>query len=186
MNQNTLPIKLRDLTARSDVHGNREGKEVYQKLLELIQSHPESNLVEISLDGITRSDASFPRESVVSIARQFSGEKGVYLVGVDPEDSDLLDNWHYAALFKKQPLTVWFGDQYKALGPQLTSSMASILSYVLGRKETTASDISMHFDISVPNASSKLKKLAQDGYILRIEKVAASGGIEFVYSPIKK
>ncbi|MBR8842860.1 helix-turn-helix domain-containing protein [Pseudoalteromonas sp. JC3] len=186
MNQNKIQIKLRDLTARSDIHGNREGKEVYQKLLEIIQNHPESSLVEISLDGITRSDASFPRESVVSIARQFSGEKGVYLVGIDPEDNDLLDNWHYAALFKKQPLTVWFDDKYKTLGPTLTSSMTSVLEYVLLRNETTASDIAIQFDISIPNASSKLKKLAQDGYILRIEKVASSGGIEFVYSPIKK
>lgn len=185
MNQNRLKIKLRDLTARSDVHGNREGKEVYFKLLELIQNHPEYDLVEISLAGISKSDASFPRESVVSIARQFSGDKGIYLVDIDPNDSDLLDNWHYAALFKKQPLTVWFGDQYKALGPSLTDNMETLLKYVLDKKHVTASDVAITFDISVPNASSKLKKLATDGYILRIEKVAPSGGIEFVYSPIK-
>ena len=36
-------------------------------------------------------------------------------------------------------------------------------------------------DLSVQNASSKLKKLVDEGYILRSEETAETGGIEFVY-----
>ncbi|KPC06070.1 Uncharacterized protein AC500_2039 [Pseudomonas amygdali pv. lachrymans] len=39
-------------------------------------------------------------------------------------------------------------------------------------------------EISVPNASTKLKKLLDQGYILRAEETAESGGIEYVYHAI--
>ena len=185
MKQKILRLKLRDYTVRDDVHGNREGRAVYSALLQDIDNHQDFNLVEISLAGISRTDASFPRESVVSIAKQFRGDKGIYLTGISAENRDLLDNWHYAALAKKQPITVWFSNDYQTLGPELSASMTEILSYVLTQSEITAANISTKFDITVPNASSKLKKLANDGYILRIERVASSGGMEFVYCPIK-
>jgi predicted transcriptional regulator len=38
--------------------------------------------------------------------------------------------------------------------------------------------------ISVPNASTKLKKLLDNGYLLRAEEAAESGGIEFMYHAI--
>ncbi|MBL4764702.1 MAG: DNA-binding protein [Colwellia sp.] len=185
MKQNILKLKLRDYTERDDVNGNKEGKAVYISLLNEIDKHPDSNLIEISLSNITKTDASFPRESVVSIAKQFRGEKGFYLTGVSVEDRDFLDNWHYAAIAKKQPLTVWFKDGYQTLGPELSGSMTEILSFALKQTEVTASSISVRFDITVPNASSKLKKLANDGYILRVERIAPSGGKEYIYCPIK-
>jgi predicted transcriptional regulator len=40
-------------------------------------------------------------------------------------------------------------------------------------------------NLSVQNASSKLKKLVDDGYILRFEETAESGGIEFIYQAIE-
>lgn len=185
MNQNVVTINLRDLTKRPDVHGNREGKEVYQQLYNIVEDNPESKLFEISLKEITKSDASFPRESVVSIAKQFRGEKGFFITGVDPDDKDLIDNWHYAALIKMQPITIWFNGSYKTLGPELSSAMTELLLLILDREETTTSDISKAFNISAPNASSKLKKLANDGYILRIERIALTGGLEYVYRSIK-
>jgi hypothetical protein len=185
MNQNIIQLRLRDYTARADVHGNKEGKLVYQSLLEQVENYPDASLFEISLAGITRTDASFPRESVVALAKQFRGEKGFYLTGISFEDRDFIDNWHYAALIKKQPLTIWFKDSYRTLGPELSSSMTEILSFILRREETTTSDIVKKFELTAPNASSKLKKLSNDGYILRVEKIAPSGGMEFIYCPIK-
>jgi len=43
----------------------------------------------------------------------------------------------------------------------------------------------MDLGISVQNASTRLKKLVSQGYILRSEEVAESGGIEFIYQAIK-
>lgn len=185
MNQKVFKIKLRDLTERPDVHGNREGKEVYQKLYSIVEENPETKLFEISLDGIEKSDASFPRESVVSIAKQFHGEKVFFITGVKLDDKDLIDNWHAAAFIKKQPLTIWFNDIYKTIGPELSSSMTELLQLILDKEETTTSEIVTALNISAPNASSKLKKLASDGYILRIERKASTGGLEYVYRSIK-
>lgn len=185
MNQNTFKINLRDLTERPDVHGNREGKEVYQKLYNIVEENPEVKLFEISLDGIEKSDASFPRESVVSIAKQFRGEKVFFLTGVAIDDKDLIDNWHAAAFIKKQPITIWFNGTYKTIGPELSSAMTELLLLILDKEETTTSEIALALNISSPNASSKLKKLANDGYILRVERIASTGGLEYVYQPIK-
>ena len=41
MNQNIYKINLRDLTERPDVHGNREGKEVYLKLYNIVEENSE-------------------------------------------------------------------------------------------------------------------------------------------------
>ncbi|MCG9729591.1 winged helix-turn-helix domain-containing protein [Shewanella sp. Isolate13] len=185
MNQNIIQLKLRDYTARDDVHGNQEGKMVYRSLLDAVESYPDVKLFEISLAGISRTDASFPRESVVALAKQFRGEKGFFLTGISIEDRDFIDNWHYAALIKKQPLTVWFKEGFRTLGPELSSAMAEILSSILAKSETTTSEVAKLFNLTAPNASSKLKKLANDGYILRVERIAPSGGMEFVYCPIK-
>ena len=51
--------------------------------------------------------------------------------------------------------------------------------------EVTAADVASELELSVPNASRKLKKLSTKGYISRCERVAESGGIEFVYRAIK-
>lgn len=51
--------------------------------------------------------------------------------------------------------------------------------------EVTTAEIADRLEISVQNASSKLKKLSAKGYISRCERVAESGGIEFVYRAIK-
>ena len=53
------------------------------------------------------------------------------------------------------------------------------------KKKTTTSQIASSMNLSVQNASSKLKKLVDDGYILRFEETAESGGIEFIYQAIE-
>jgi len=59
MNENII-LKLYDFVGDS-AFGNKEGREVYQKLLDKLDAHPDKKIIGISLDGITRTDASFAK-----------------------------------------------------------------------------------------------------------------------------
>lgn len=174
-----MKIRLRSLTERDDAHGNEEGKVVYRKLQSIIEKNLQTNIFCISLKDIDMTDASFPRESVVSIAKQYRGEKGFYITSIS--NQDLFDNFDYAAEFKKQPLMYWAEGSYQILGPKISTAAKPILDYINSRKEATTTGIVDEFGLTAPNASAKLKKLANDGYILRTESTAETGGVEFLY-----
>jgi len=183
MKQNPVKINLRDFTNSDHPFGNIQGREVYRKLVEFIDKHATQSIFGISLQEIKATDASFPRESVISIAKQYCGEKGFYLEGI--KDRDLIDNWNYAAAAKKQPLVIWNDDDYELIGPEVSSSIRTLLDYIFKNQEVTAARVSNDLDMSVQNASTKLKKLATQGFVMRCEESAESGGVEYIYRSIK-
>ncbi|EIM98154.1 hypothetical protein WQE_25498 [Paraburkholderia hospita] len=183
MNQTTHQIRLLELTETSQPFGNVQGKEVYRRLSEEIDQHADVAVFGISLEGIEATDASFPRESVVSVAKHYRGEKGLFLVDID--DRDLVDNWKYACQAKEQPLVIWRGDSFEPIGPDMSSSSRELLNYVLEHKCVLASHVAADLDLSVQNASTRLKRLVADGYILRTEDIASTGGIEYKYTAIR-
>ncbi|PMS15563.1 DNA-binding protein [Trinickia dabaoshanensis] len=183
MNQTTHLIKLRELTGTTQPFGNVQGKEAYRKLSEEIDRHPEAAVFGISLQDIEATDASFPRESVVSVAKHYRGEKGLFLVDMD--DRDLVDNWKYACQAKEQPLVIWRGESFEPIGPDMSSSSRDLLNYVLEHKCVLASQVASDLGLSVQNASTRLKRLVADGYILRTEDIANTGGIEYRYNAIR-
>lgn len=182
MNQKTHFIKLLDLTGDDHPFGNVQGKATFRLLLDIVEANPQAVVFGISLDGIEATDASFPRESVVAVAKLFKGERGFFLK--DVKSRDLLDNWRYAAQAKEQPLTVWTHRSFEVIGPELSSSSAELLGCVLSHRSITTAKVADLLKISVPNASTKLKKLVDSGYVLRAEEAAESGGIEFMYHAI--
>ena len=183
MNQNVKLTKLRAFTSSDHPFGNKEGKDVVRKLSDFVHQHQEVNVFGISLNGIGATDASFPRESVVSLAKQLRGEKGFFLQ--DLSNRDLIDNWDYAAKAKDQPLVIWDKSEFEIIGVEMSVSTAGLLEYVLRNGSVLASQVAADLDLSVQNASTRLKKLVADGYIMRTEDVAESGGIEFQYAAIK-
>lgn len=183
MNQKSAIIKLRDLTKNAHPFGNIEGKEVFRKFLDLVEQSPDTGVFGISLDAIEATDASFPRESVISVAKQLRGERGFYLT--DLSNRDLIDNWNYAARAKDQPLVIWNSDGFEIIGPELNKSTRDLVEYVLSKGSVLASQVASDLGLSVPNASTRLKNLVSHGFIHRIEDVADSGGIEYRYSAIK-
>jgi hypothetical protein len=182
MNQNSVVVKLRDFTSSDRPFGNIEGKEVFRRLADLLEQNPRTKIFGVSLDGIEATDASFPRESVISVAKHFRGERGVYLT--DLHDRDLIDNWNYAARFKEQPLVIWSASAFQIIGPELNAATRTLVEYVLGKGSVLASQAAADLGLSVQNASTRLKNLVAAGYILRAEEVAESGGIEFKYQAI--
>jgi hypothetical protein len=182
MNRKTVQVQLRELTSGDRPFGNAEGKEVFRKLLRYVEEHPDADVFGISLHGISATDASFPRESVVSLAKQLRNEKGFYLEHLT--NRDLIDNWNYAARAKEQPLVIWAGDVFEVLGPEMSPASRELVEYVLRRGPVLASQAAADLHLSVQNASTRLKTLVAHGYLLRSEDVAESGGIEFRYMPI--
>ena len=182
MNQKSQVINLRQFTLDDHPFGNVQGKDVFRKLTDYIDSNPAVNIFGVSLAEIVATDASFPRESVIAIAKQYRGEKGFYLEAINGRD--LIDNWNYAAKAKEQPLVIWSDNSFEVIGPEVSQSNSELINYILEKGLVTTSQISTDFNVSIPNASTRLKKLVQQGYIMRAEEVAESGGIEFIYHAI--
>jgi hypothetical protein len=183
MNRNPVFVSLSAFTSSKRPFGNQEGKVVYNKLSEFVEQNQSASLFGILMEGIELTDASFPRESVVSIAKQFRGEKGFFLRNLT--DRDLIDNWSYAAKAKDQPLMLWNANDCEILGPDLSKATRGLVEFVLLRGEVLASQVADELGLSVQNASTRLKSLVTQGYLLRAEDVADSGGVEFKYFAIK-
>lgn len=183
MNEKMATISLIDLTGTKNPFGNQKGKEVLRLLSDFIDQDPAQLVYGLSLEGIEATDASFPRESIAALAKQYREDKGFYLQ--DFGSRDLIDNWHYAAEAKGQPLVIWDKGKFQFIGPDLSPSNWDIVNYIYENGQATTATISSHLDISVQNASTKLKRLFSEGYILRIEETAETGGKEFIYVAIK-
>lgn len=186
MKQTPSVINLYEFTNKTNrPFGAIQGKETYRKLVDFIDSTPSVSTFGISLKDITATDASFPRESVVSVAKHYRGEKGFYLL--DLTNRDLIDNWSYAALAKDQPLIIWNSDgsEFEFIGPTLKATEKALLEYIYAKETVTTSQLATDFGVSAPNASAKLKKASQQGYVLRTEEASESGGIEYIYRIIK-
>ena len=106
---------------------------------------------------------------------------------MDVQSRDIVDNWRYAAAAKEQPLVIWYPkNEFEIIGPEMSSATASLVSYVLHAGTVSAALVAQDLDMTVQNASTRLKKLYTQGYILRTEASAESGGIEFLYEAIKE
>ena len=183
MKQKSIIINLREFTIDDHPFGNAQGRQTYNKLAEFIDANPSQTIFGISLNQIAATDASFPRESVIAIAKQYRGEKGFFLEGF--KSRDLIDNWNYAAKAKDQPLVIWSDDGFELIGPEVSSSTKVLLEYIFANLSVTTSRVAIDLHISVQNASTQLKKLASLGFIMRSEEIAESGGLEYIYIAIK-
>jgi hypothetical protein len=182
MKQNKITMCLRDFTRDDHPFGNKQGRETFALLADYIDEHP-ADIYEISMEGIAATDVSFPRECVVSLAKVMKGQKSLFLSG--KFSKDLLDNWHYAAVAKDQPLIVKLENGYTVIGPELNTGAQVLLDFIMKEDEVTTAKVVKKFGGSAQNASAKLKKLFATGLILGRKEVAESGGHEFVYRAIK-
>jgi hypothetical protein len=177
-------LRLTDyIGGKPEAWGNDQGREVFAQLLAEVEQYPGALIFEISLEGVSRTDASFPRESVVELARRF--RKQIAFVVTDATKEDLLFNWDSAAIKKEQPLFVKGADgSWKILGPQLSSAKERLLDYVMKHKKVRTAQVAGDLFLKITNASTQLRDLWEMGYVLRREEVADTGGVEFVYLSI--
>ena len=183
MNAIDVTLCLRDLMEDQDGWGHEQGRRVHERLLKKMEEYPGKQVFRISLRGVRRTDASFPRESVVELARRFRGEKGFCLVDVG--DPDLLDNWESAAIKREHPILRWNDSSWDLLGPAPSRGNRKMFEHVMERSTTTAKAAAQCLNLNLTNASTKLKQLLEGGFVLRREETATSGGVEYVYFAIR-
>lgn len=175
-----MNIHLRENMDDRDGWGQAQGLQVREKLRAAIEAHPKESIIRVSLAGVRYTDITFPRTAVIELAKSYRGKHGFCLI--DVSDPDLLENWDAAAKRVEQPLTVWKakGD-YEILGPEPSTGLQKTLQYVLSVPVARTSEAAEVLNLKVQNASNKLKQLWQEGYILRKEQSASSGGVEYEY-----
>lgn len=175
-------ISLNELLDRKDGWGRALGRDVFQKLLAHVESHPGQATFRISFKGVRRADVSFCSESVVELARRFKTSIGFCLVDVGT--SDLEENLDAAARRVDQPLMIWDGTKARFLGSPVSAGNKDALAFVLERPQARATEFALKQGITIANASSKFKGLWSAGFLMRRESAADSGGTEYVYQRI--
>lgn len=178
-----MNLKLKDFMDRDEGWGRSEGRSVYPRLLAFVENNPGHTVFQVSVKGVTRVDISFASETLVELARRYRGSKGLCFVDLD--DADMEENWDAAALKKVQPITVWTGGMPRVLGPKPSQGTRDALAFALAAPTVrVAQFVEATPAMSAANASSKFKQLWDQGYLLRQESAAETGGVEFVYSRI--
>lgn len=180
MNENVTEIKLYNIMQQAEGWGRNKGREVFQRLINTVETHPGKMIFKISCEGVKRVDISFASETVIELARRYRGNKGFCFV--DLVDIDLLENWEAAAERKGQPIMVWNGEQVNVIGPKPKKGCSEAFLFALGRSSVKATEfVSKKPGMSIANASTKFKQLWEQGFLMRREEVADSGGVEFIY-----
>ncbi len=178
-----MAIKLREFMDEPEGWGRVQGREVYQRLLEFVEANPGVMVFRVSAEGVRRVDISFASETLVELARRYRGLKGFCLVDLD--DADMIENWEAAAAKKSQPIVLWAGDDGRVIGAEPSQGNREAFLFALGRSQARASEFADATPgMSIANASTKFKQLWDQGFLLRRESMADSGGVEFVYQRI--
>jgi len=163
--------------------GRDQGRKVYQKLIDFVEANSGTMTFKVSLDQVRRVDISFASETIVELARRYRGKKGFCFN--DLTDQDMLENWDAAAERKSQPIMVWEGKNGRSIGVSPTQGTLGAFKFALERERTKAAEYAAAIpDMSIANASTKFKQLWEQGFLLRRENVAESGGVEFTYHRI--
>jgi DNA-binding transcriptional ArsR family regulator len=163
--------------------GREQGREVFQRLIQEVEANPGKLVIEVSLEGVERCDMSFASETVIELVRRYLGNKGVCISHV--VSADLLENWEAAAAKKGCPLMVWESGLGRVIGVQPSPGNAAAFDFVLTKSSVTASELAIALDLQITNASSKLKQLWEQGFLLRRQEIAESGGVEYRYFAIQ-
>lgn len=184
MNEITSILRLSECMDSDEGWGRDFGREVFRKLIGFVEEHPGVMIFRVSVEGVKRVDISFASETVVELARRYRGQKGFCFVGLS--DPDMLENWDAAASRKSQPIMVWKGNKGHAIGIQPSTGNFEAFQFALGRERVRASEFaSANSGMSIANASMKFKQLWEQGFLLRRNDVAESGGVEYSYYRVK-
>ena len=176
-------LALREFMERPDGWGREQGRSVYQRLLRAVEARAGSLIIRISMERVHRIDMSFASETIVELARRYRGAKGICLV--DLTNDDMIENIDAAAAKKDQPLLVWQDKSVRILGAQPTQGCNEAFHFALERPQARAAEFAKaKKDMSIANASMKFKQLWKEGFLLRRECAAGTGGVEFVYQRI--
>ncbi len=176
-------LPLAKFMDRPEGWGRNQGREVYQRILGYVEDNPGLNVFRISMKGVRRMDISFASEAIVELAKRFRCGKGFCLI--DLTDIDIIENIDAACTKKDQPMYITRHHGFELVGPKPSEGIREALEFTMRHSQTRASQFAVNEGISLANASMKLKKLWDQGFLLRREVAAETGGVEYVYDRIK-
>jgi len=183
MNEEVRVLALRELMDRPEGWGRNQGREVYQRMLRFVEDSPGTIIFKVSMKGVQRLDISFASETVVELARRYRQSKGFCLIELT--DKDLIENLDAAAEKKQQPILVWHGRSADLIGLEPSEGTREAFQFAMARGQSRATEFATaRKGMSIANASMKFKQLWEQGFLLRRQSVADSGGVEFVYHRI--
>ncbi len=176
-------LPLGEIMKQAEGWGRSQGRAVYHLLLKFVEDNPGSVVFRISLQGVKRMDISFASETIVELARRFRRSKGFYLVNLT--DTDMVENIDAACVKKNLPILIVGKEQTSLIGLKPSEGTREAYEFAMNRSYVRASELAKERGISLQNASMKLKKLWDQGFLLRQEIASDSGGVEFEYSKIQ-
>jgi hypothetical protein len=183
INEEVRVLSLRDFMDRPEGWGRDEGRSVYQRMLGFVESNPGTIIFKVSMKDVRRIDISFASETIVELARRYRRSKGFCLV--DLTDEDLIENLDAAAAKRGQPILLWRGRSARVVGMEPSEGNREAFQFALGRQLSRAAEfVGEKKGMSIANASMKFKQLWEQGFLLRREAAAESGGVEYVYHRI--
>ncbi len=183
MNGEMQVLPLRNFMARPEGWGRNEGRNVYQRMLDFVEGNPGTIVFKVSMKDVQRIDISFASETIVELARRYRRSKGFCLI--DLTDEDLIENLDAAAAKKGQPILVWRGRSARVVGMEPSEGNREAFQFALGRAQSRAAEFANEKrGMSIANASMKFKQLWEQGFLLRREAAAESGGVEYIYHRI--
>lgn len=179
MNEKIPTIDFSKCTRAKNPYGSPSGKIAHANLLAEIENLGKVNVVGISFRGLDGADVSFLREALVYAIKRYKNEISFFVI--DLPDEDIVANLQAAALSGGQPVTYWSNNECRFLGLEPSSSSRTLLDFIAAHHSSTTAKVAEALSISVQNASTRLKRLYEEGYVMRIEETAETGGREFVY-----
>lgn len=183
MNEKNHIIALRDFTdGSSNPYGTIRGRRAHAKLLDEVAALVGIKTIGISLKGIDGADVSFLRESLIFTFKQYA--KKIYFFICDLADEDIIANLEGAAISGDFRVTCWINGKCRFVGPAPSPASMQLLDVVMSNRSVTTTQVAQALEMSVQNASTRLKRLSEEGFITRVEMSAGSGGKEFIYRVI--
>ncbi len=162
--------------------GRPQGRATQDKLVSFVEANPGQAVFRLSMEGVEQIDASFASEAIVELVRRYRCNKGICLV--DLLDPELRFNIDLAAARVNVPVAIWNGNVIEMIGGQPSQGNREALEYALKRPYARAAELADTLSLSIANASTKFKQLWEQGFLMRSESAADSGGVEFLYRRI--
>jgi len=72
--------------------------------------------------------------------------------------------------------------EHKIDAMKISGREREILGYVRRTHGVSSKDVADVYGVSVQNASTTLKRLLEKGYLKRVEILATTGGLEYIYA----
>lgn len=162
--------------------GRPQGRAVFQELVSFVEGRPGQLIFRLSMEGVKQIDSSFASEAIVELIKRYRGERGICLV--DLHNADIEFNIGLAAAKVSIPVAVWEDGAVKVIGWQPSAGNRDALDFALTHRQARAAEFADEADLSIANASTKFKQLWEQGFLMRNEGAADSGGVEFIYQRI--